>query len=72
MEKLEAYCMHRSKEMSIQVELEQILEKVELKPDPTNSIDSVISHIRNISPGSSKNLPCTEVEGQYDNGCQIS
>ena len=55
--------MHRSKEMSIQVELEQILENVELKPDPTNSIDSVISHIRNISHGSIKNLPCIEVEG---------
>ena len=62
--KIEIYCMHRSRDMSIHVELEQILEDVELEPDPTNSIDLVLSYIGNIPPRSSKNLPCSEVEGK--------
>ena len=64
--KIEIYCMHRKRDMSIQVELEQILEDVELDPDTTNSIDLVLSYIGNIPPRSSKNLSCSEVEGMYD------
>ena len=57
---IESYSMNQNGTISIQAELEQILEDVELKTNPSKGIEKVLAYIENESWIASHSQPCFE------------
>ena len=63
---IEFFSVNHGGELSIQIELEQILEDIELGPQSAKRLEQAIAYIKNVSlPWSSTN-PCFEIEGYLE------
>ena len=62
---IENFLMNRKAVMSIQVELEQILEGIALDPNTANGLKHVIDYINTVSSTSTQSLACSgfQIEG---------
>ena len=49
MDNIESFILNRCKNMSIQIELEQILEEVELDPEAPQGLEWTMAYIKNVS-----------------------
>ena len=60
---LELFYVNRQKEMSIQSELEQVLEDVELQLDPSKGLEQVMAYIKNSTMMLTHFSLCSETRG---------
>ena len=60
---IEIFSVNRNGNMSIQTELEQILEDIALGPRPAKGFEHAIAYIKNVSSPSNHSLPCSEIKG---------
>ena len=63
MSNIEIFTVSRSKKISFQIELEQILEDIELDPRASNGLEHAIAYIRNVSSTSNQSLSCIDIVG---------
>ena len=56
MDNIKSFILNRCKNMSIQIELEQILEEIELDPEAPQGLEQAIAYIKNVSVISKKYL----------------
>ena len=59
---IESYSMNQNGTISIQAELEQVLEDVELEANPKKGIEKVLAYIENESWIASYSQPCFEIQ----------
>ena len=62
---IENFSINRKAEMSIQVELEQILEGIALDPNTANGLKHIIDYVKTVSSTSTQSLACSgfQIEG---------
>ena len=60
---IELYSINYNEKVPIQITIEQILEDIDIKPNPIQGLTHFISHIKNVSLTKNQSLNCLDIEG---------